>query len=277
MNPKAKKLTTGVLALTAVAIWVPQILTGVVQKAPTPRPERDDSEDFDDESGAYFEEDEGYDEFDDFGYSGNTEEMSDEEWAPHPSSGSLANQLEQTTERLRAFGGPQRVDLDQLLTSFQAQSNATRQTATSTTSALPVTTSSGSLALQLASDALDQLAHEQPLTAIIHGDSDTLAMLGGRIVRVGDELSPGIRVTDIKPRRVRIEGGANSRWLELVPFRTRPAFADEDASDEEELGTSSSTIGSDLRYFPASDALATPISITPVPEDAAPETSNEND
>jgi hypothetical protein len=278
MNPKAKKLTTGVLAMTAVAIWVPQIFTGVVQKAPSPRPEYDEADEFgedefDDESDVAYE---GYDEFDDLGYTDDMDETSDETWDTASTSGSLADQLEQTTERLRAFGGPQRVDLDQLLTSFQARVNTPQVIEdTPATPTRSVKTGSESLALQLASDALDQFALEQPLTAIIHGESGSLAMLGGRIVRVGDELSPGIRVTEINARRMRIAGGGNARWLELAPFRARPTLGDSETDDDTD--SAPAPPGNDLRYLSASDVLSTPIATTPVLEESAADTSSEND
>jgi len=37
MKPKVKKIVTIGLALSAVGIWVPQLLMGVVQKAPRER------------------------------------------------------------------------------------------------------------------------------------------------------------------------------------------------------------------------------------------------
>lgn len=270
MNPKAKKITTSVMALTAVAIWIPQIMTGVVQKPSAPRPE------YDAEWSA--EQGENYDEHDEHAL--ENELVEEDDHAPQErletvAAGSLAEQLEQTTERLRAFGGPRRVDLDQLLASFRTtttvqSAQATPEPHSSSTSV----TGHTALTKQLAEDALDDFAAAQSLTAIIHGQSGTLAMIGDQLVRVGDELVPGMAVTVIEPRRVRIEGGGNARWLQLAPFRTRAGSEEAEAESTDPVSTAP-VPAPELRYLAPNDALSAPIATQPVLDEAAPATDRE--
>lgn len=272
MNPKAKKITTSVMALTAVAIWIPQLMTGVVQKPSTPRPEFDaelsaESDDAFDSGYDAALEDDVADEF-----ATDLEEVSE-----RPASGSLAEQLEQTTERLRVFGGPRRVDLDQLLANFRTPASAeTVQESPDTPSSAAAAASRNALSQQLAEDALDDFAAAQSLTAIIHGQSGTLAMLGDQLVRIGDELAPGIAVTEIEPRRVRIAGGGNARWLQLAPFRTRAASEDDqgETTDSTQNGPVSTP---ELRYLAPNDVLSAPIATQPVLDETTRSTDREED
>jgi hypothetical protein len=261
MKPKARKLTTGVLALTAVAIWIPQLLMGVVQKAPQPRPEVDDwsadaapAEDSPAQADAAFEAAE--------------EQPFDESAQPHePSdisaSDSLAQQLTATSEKLRAFGGPSRVDLDQLLQSFQqltppgAQAVAPPEAPPARSDvelAVPLFSGSAPPTVLVLSDPLAEFTARNTLNAIIWGQDGSLALLGDALVREGDELGDGIRVAEIQARRLRLERGESARWLTLPPFRTRAATG----SDELSGGAAATTSG-------AGEAQDTP---TPVPTPA---------
>lgn len=272
MNLKAKKLTTGVLALTAVAIWLPQLTMGVVQKSPQPRSEFDSFESADSADESFPETADGFDEFADPGFE---ESESFNESNEMLSTGSLAEQLEQTTERLRAFGGNQRVDLDQLLQSLGTHSSGvnTNVTTNSSAQAVPVN-GRESLAHQLANDALLEFARGQTLSAIIHRQSDPLAMMNGLLVRVGDELGDGIFVAEIEPRRVRIASGEHSRWLMLTSFRTRIASEDGELQADS-LETTAPSPGNELRFVTNDAAPTTQPEIAPQPTGAEPVSGEE--
>jgi len=268
MNPKAKKVSTGVLALTAVSIWIPQLLMGVVQTQPTPRPEVDNSGG---PEGAFEESALGDAVPDDVGADATpmdaaelepefsdpmATDTGDPQGAPSPAiSGSLSKQLEVTSEQLRNFGaGRQRVDLDALLQSFQDLSTDRQSQSTQTAQPVLIVQEGGgsphvSIATSglsiVASDPLQEFATQNVMSAIIHGKSDSLAILGNRIVRVGDEID-GIRVAEIDSRRIRMESEKSTRWLTLPPFQTRRATdsdegADEDSTSEGEQATEESS------------------------------------
>lgn len=243
-------------------------MTGVVQKPTAPRPE------FDDEASAG-----GDDAFDD-SYDAALEdefEPEAEDWSESATKGSLAEQLERTTERLRAFGGPRRVDLDQLLADVRTTSNAAVTPTVQQTEPSALPASSGeALSRKLAEDALDDFARAQSLTAVIHGQSGTLAMLGDRLVRVGDELTTGVTVVEIEPRRVRIEGGGNSRWLQLAPFRTRAAATDE-RGESADAPTNTPNPVPELRYLSPTDVRTAPVTTQPQLEESAPTAEQDED
>ncbi len=246
MKPKAKKVTTGLLAVTAVAIWIPQLLVGVVQKEPQPRGEYEEESDEDwsddewsggDEAGEWSDDaswdDASWDDADEGGYGEELGGFPDGlERAPASygsGGGDLAGSLAQLSGSLRIFGSQARVNLDELL-------GASAATTAPATAPQPVT-HAAELELRLAGDALVEFARARALTAIIHRDDAPLAMLDDRLVRVGDEVGAGVRVAEITPRRLRLESGGGSAWLSLAPFRTRRAGGD----DEDELDEPAAT------------------------------------
>jgi len=87
-------------------------------------------------------------------------------------------------------------------------------------------------------DPLQELLAANPLTGIIHGPGGALAMIGSRVVRVGDVFMDGaVEVTAIEPTRVIIVREGKRVVVDLPPFRARRSTAeevDEPASDGED-------------------------------------------
>lgn len=272
MKPKAKKLTTGVLALTAVAIWIPQLLMGVVQKAPDPRPEVGN---FGAESGTEFDEGaegEGDLELQDdtFADPALEDQMEGTDEGGHAielPSGSLSDQLQATSKRLESFNqGQQRIDLDQLLNSFRApESHSTPTVAPEPVVEEFAPTPEPRLdrfppVVEI--DPLAVFAEQNSLNAIIHGEAESLAMVGNRIVRPGDELVAGVQVIEIEPRRILLRSAASSRWLALPPFRTRAATGGEESLEEETSDEDTGDASSSPPAQQAPPALSVPLENT---------------
>lgn len=74
--------------------------------------------------------------------------------------------------------------------------------------------------------ALGEFLAEHPLTGIIHGGGRPAALMGGRTVRSGDVLLPGVaRIVSIEPRSVLLDYRGSEFTVELPPLRPRSAFS----------------------------------------------------
>ncbi len=74
-----------------------------------------------------------------------------------------------------------------------------------------------------ADEALDLFLASNPLSGILHGPEQGVAILGSRLVRAGDELVPGeLRVTLVARRHVELRAGDRSLRLELPPVAAAP-------------------------------------------------------
>lgn len=73
-------------------------------------------------------------------------------------------------------------------------------------------------------ERLEQLRRSQPLLGIVSGPEGSIALIGGRSVRVGDLLVDGdARVLECTPTGVRIEFEGEPAWIALPGLRTHAA------------------------------------------------------
>lgn len=70
-------------------------------------------------------------------------------------------------------------------------------------------------------DPLETFLAAHPLQATVIGASERVATLGPRLVRVGDEVAPGIVVAAIEARHVVLRRGGQDVRVDLAPFRAR--------------------------------------------------------
>lgn len=228
MRSKCKKWTTVTVALLAVGVWVPQLLPAVVERDDAPRPEVANLP-----AGAPAL---------DSGGGG----PSVEEALPSPSggeglaaplaiaraedpvaTGSLGDALHGTAQEVEALVSSHgRVDLDRLLRSYHDSLAAASRV---DGGELPEEPSGRALPASpspdreeaVAASALAEFAAANPLGAVIDDGESPLAMLGSRLVRVGDELPGGITVAAIARRSAELCGSGHRLRLELPPFVAR--------------------------------------------------------
>ncbi|MFT7669171.1 MAG: hypothetical protein ACI8X5_001871 [Planctomycetota bacterium] len=238
MKSKAKKISTGVLALTAVAIWIPQIMVGIVQKPTSPRQEY--SGDTEGGFGESAEEGAGFMELAAGDHESYNESESNDE-SPGDSDGSLIARLESTSEQLRAFGGSQRVDLDTLLQHTKKPILGSAIAGLSVTDVeqqgtqqepIPFLPWSSAQEELVVIDPLVEFCSKNTVNAIIFGQRESIAMLGNRLVREGDELENGIRVSAIEPRQLVLESEFGKRRLSLPPFKAHVNETDGEGAND---------------------------------------------
>ncbi len=86
---------------------------------------------------------------------------------------------------------------------------------------------------------LEEFAATNGLTGILSGGERRFALLGHRVVSVGDRLWGGrVRVDEIAPDGVQLRAGAATLWLELPPFVASGAGSteeDDDSVSEDEI------------------------------------------
>jgi hypothetical protein len=207
----------GSLVSLALLVWVPQLLAAARDEAPPPRPEVGN------EDAAAFA-----------GPIGTGVSVAGPVSHPAPldpgSPGDLVGALEETlaaVEDIAGAGG--RVDLDELVAAFHAES------------ATPVEgpLEGGDSDLRApAADTLDAVLGTTVLRGVVHDGRDPVAMLGDRIVRVGQVLPDGVQVVHIGRREVWVEQGGRRAVLELPPFVPRAASpgTDGEAGSQAEAG-----------------------------------------
>lgn len=74
-------------------------------------------------------------------------------------------------------------------------------------------------------DPIDAFLAAHPLQGTVLGASDRVATLGPLLVRVGDELLPGLVVTGIQSRHVELRREGRTIRVDLEPFRARAPSA----------------------------------------------------
>ncbi len=219
MKPKNKKIMTVGLALAAVGIWIPQILMGVVQPARAERPEVGNAA-FAFEPAILGGESNGA-----AAMPGTAEDSTP---STHPAGAeSLSRQLEATDGRAdrRRRGAAQRIDLDELMRTFRSGAGAAVEIAPKEHElggALQPSLNPDVPALQ-GRHMLDLFIEATSLNAVILDDAGSVAMLGDRLVRVGDVLEGGVRVTQIERRSVTLSARGEERVLGLPAFHAREA------------------------------------------------------
>ncbi|MCB9913599.1 MAG: hypothetical protein H6828_00455 [Planctomycetes bacterium] len=77
-------------------------------------------------------------------------------------------------------------------------------------------------------DVLGEFARDAQVNAILFDAEDSLALLNGELVRVGDVLPGGVQVSAIARRRVELTLGDEVRSVGLPALRTRPRAAESD-------------------------------------------------
>jgi len=252
MRPNAKKLSTGVLALTAVAIWVPQLLTGVVKPAEPAAPAVDEPDTDMPPLGAEID-------IDMPPPAGETHETPGVEVESETQrSDDLAGQLDHAGATLRELSSAsERVDLDELIETYQMAAGGGAVPTGS-----PLDDHDGPRAPGTTNGHAAPFSTERILKAVIHGESGAVALVDSSVVRVGDTLAGGVSVAAIEPRRVLLEAAGQSRWLHLPPFAPRPAFSaggvDEDGgADPQTSGDALPTEG-DAQALLGGEAAAQP-------------------
>ena len=81
-------------------------------------------------------------------------------------------------------------------------------------------------------DALNDYLAKQPLCGLIRGEHDSAAMFGGRVVRVGDRLTPGgARVTRFDARGVIVDLDGREVCVELPSIQPRAKVKSGDLGD----------------------------------------------
>lgn len=279
MNPKTKKLSTGVLALTAVAIWIPQVMTGIVSKSKTPRSEVSfvDPEMPPLDPGAESEL-----------MAGHAPAVHATNFDPalaasavRDSSSSLSTQLERSESELQALrDATQRIDLNQLIQSYREQHSPSPSTSESTvteqapillgnpTTEHPLGTSLLGESPTSSKTVLERFESEHSLKAVIHGEGDSMLLVGPYLARVGDVLPGQIEVAAIEPQQILLRHADEERWLKLPPFETRHVARDLSATLSASGESHSNEIASE------SDAALDPSVIEamlPEPIDSVPE------
>jgi len=211
-----KKVVMGLLALASAAVWVPA-LTAERGKAPRNA----------DEGGRAEADSPG----------GTTVPPPSE---PQPDAGSGETRgpddplgsVEPMIESLRNFRSQEsQLPLDELASSWAPPSSAPGEGAPGRTRLDSFRDS------ELASEEVAAFLEEHRLAGILHSEDGSLALLGPRIVRVGQTLLEGaLTVTDIQERAVELAHGDRSIRLELPPIRTRSQGRGEQEGDAEPAG-----------------------------------------
>lgn len=228
MNPKVKKFMTVGLVIAGVGIWVPQLLMGVVQKAPRERLEvSNEGEGF----GAVALEG-------DVAVEGNARNEGDPlQLQPHgDGSGgagmsqggelSLPQALSQATQRIELRDSrAERVGLSELLGAFrpgELDQEPELVTGRSEQSAAAEPLADRRLRSRaIAADRLAEYCEEFVLSAIILGDNGSIAMISGSLVHEGDVLGRGIQVTQIERRSVTLSYRGVTQAIGLQVFESR--------------------------------------------------------
>jgi len=105
----------------------------------------------------------------------------------------------------------------------------------------------------LRSSAVDAFLQASPLTAIVHSNSGAWAMVGGRVVREGEELLPGqLVVSRISRRSVELKTHDGLRQLPLPAFNVTARSASAPSPQGSDTGD---TEPADPTSFPATDSL----------------------
>jgi hypothetical protein len=280
MNPKTKKLSTGVLALTAIAIWIPQLFTGVVSTARTPRAERvlSDSNQFGGGPQSQWGGDYAA------GWAGEPGDDNASSERPFDSGGgqeSLAEQLSNSELNLDELAkATKRVDLNNLVQEYQR-----RRMAASSQAQEPPQPVVDQVPLELldldtpidqtaptTESALMTLEQSRKLHAVIHGEAGRVALIGRTILREGDFIDGRFEVVAIEPSRVLLRGEGEQMWMRLPPFETkRPSLTTEPSINEAPEGEVSG-YGEDmdvpsLDASMASDLLTSDASVDPGTEE----------
>ena len=225
MKPKVKKIVTIGLALSAVGIWVPQLLMGVVQKAPRERQEVAND-------GGSFEPalDGGMPQM---GMEGGAAELSFMDAEPAEQGTvtganhemSLPQALSKATERVELRDSSlERVGLSELLNAFRPDSigaETTKPQRSGDESNEEATAERTGELFPSPGETLARFCREQLLTAVIHGENGAIAMIGGRPVHSGDVLAEGIRVVTIERRSVTLTLRGATQAMGMPAFEAR--------------------------------------------------------
>jgi len=155
------------------------------------------------------------------------------------SRSSLVESLEQSLGLLENFAPAAGIpDLDRMATSWSGPNVDVGTDAGEGTAPLV-----GASTLEL--DVLAEYIRANPITGIIRGESESAALIGGRFVRLGDELHAGAVVEAIEARALVVNYRGQPLRLELPPLRprTRPASSvgESDVTQDEGESTSGAT------------------------------------
>lgn len=104
-------------------------------------------------------------------------------------------------------------------------------------------------------DEIEDFVAGTPLTAIVRSSSDSWALIGGRIVREGDVLLPGLlRVRSIRDDLVVLATPDGELEVPLPPFRVQQSSVDsEPGSGADGMGDPSTSSFEDAQQAPASN------------------------
>jgi len=216
MKPKTKKAVTLGLALSALGIWVPQILMGVVGTRSTPHPDVSNLE----AAGAGEEMDPMAAAMMGAMPAMGAEPAVGEAALMMSSAGEAAAPLSESMERIENRMGSDRahdtrVDLEQLLAAFQKPRTSEVEAPRHLKKAA---LSDAESALSNSQSQFESYVNSLRLTAILFGEQGSTAIIGGQFVHAGDLLESGIEILSIQKRSILLGTGGLRRSLTLPSF-----------------------------------------------------------
>jgi len=263
VNGLVKKVVVGLLAGGAIAIWAPKIKSMMDDSPSASRPERGPDDEFAGESSVeeYAVDSSRHEESGAVSANVDTTEVDTNigEPAPGPSTpnGNGLDDLASVLEALRTFVPKQRpIDLDRAASAVAmmgAQSatptaRETQNTALTSEPTFTIESTSNEEPGESAVDMAERFLSENALTGILYDGESSVALLGGRVVKIGDELASGsLVVTAITVNRVSMQAlsgnDSETYYMDLPPFRPARVSSSqgESAVSESEEETTSAT------------------------------------